>query len=160
MNSKVSISIVIGIGMTTFLFFAFVSMAIAQEDYSQNELSGYRQFVPEAETPIVPGGPGFVSSSPVNFKPMNASTSYAFLGPQLFNPSTEDDIYYAGIQLPHRSIITRFIGYYYDNGTEDISIKLANDPLLDPIGLIMATVSSSGAVDGYRYAETTDITLA
>ena len=79
-------------------------------------------------SPIIPGGPGFISIHPSAFQPMNSSSSYDFFGSEkaiseLFNPASSGmGFYLAPVDLPDQATITKLVVYVHDEIEEDLNV--------------------------------------
>lgn len=154
----------VGIGSVILLFvliLIFGSIALAQNNNTGVTVSGEAQQETLVLTSPVPGGPGFVSLSAAAIIPRSSLYSYDFYGMALYYsggqgiPSAE---FMGAIPLPNGATITQFVVYYYDNSSiNDIYAILMRTALDSMNGEVMASINSSGAVDGVRSGENTVI---
>ena len=74
-------------------------------------------------SPIIPGGPGFISIHPSAFQPKDSDTPYGFYDVfELFNPApvdSDDGIYLAPVYPPNLAEFSQLVLYFYDHYTDD-----------------------------------------
>ena len=110
---------------------------------------------PAPEAPV-PGGPGFYSLHAAAFRPFGATMSWAFFDDELYNPGGTDSDFQAEVSLPNGATMTKFVVYYYDDcGGRDMTVDLARSATSSDVVEWLASVTTSGAVSGYRYGEST-----
>lgn len=113
-------------------------------------------------SPIILGGPGFVSLHPSAFSPLNSSSLYGFFQiSELYNSGTNPGYYLAPVNLPHNATITKLVVYFFDfsNDANNITVELyqcdygyngcADNP---PMG--SATTTYQAENNQYGYVET------
>ena len=96
----------------------------------------------------VPGGPGFVSVSPLAFKPLLPGWPYSYTASNRFyNSGDALYLFYAPVQLPHGAIITQLVLYFVDKGVGSISVSLVSHPLDEPSNPTqMISMVTTGAI--------------
>ncbi len=107
----------------------------------------------------VPGGPGYVSLSGLNFRPYIPSLSYSFSSGGIQNTGASLAYFIAPFQIPNGATINKMVVYYFDQdagATKDLEVELLELPLGSGVG-VMATFMSSGSLSGPVYGETTTI---
>jgi hypothetical protein len=106
----------------------------------------------------VPGGPGFVSLTGLDFKPYYSSGSYLYDGYALVNNGVASAIFVAPFTVPNGVTINKMVVYYIDQDAGyDMEIWLVRLPLMSTTGDTMAHFLSNGTVSGVRYSEITTI---
>ena len=106
---------------------------------------------------IVPGGPGFIMISPVDFKPFVSYYPWAYsAGVGLFNPSTiSSSGYVAGLTLPHHATIKKMTLYYKDSHVvNNLSLYLYRGDGNGAI-ILMSFLDTTGDAAAFRYMSTT-----
>jgi hypothetical protein len=107
----------------------------------------------------VPGGPGYVSLSGIDFKPYVPSSSYIFTGGGIQNAGASAAYFIATFQIPNGVTIKKMVVYYFDQDAgdyKDLDVELLELPLGGG-ATVMATFASSGSLSGIVYGETTTI---
>ncbi len=131
------------------LLIATSSIVIAQQGGGDSR-SGFE--TEEERAPVtVPGGPGFVSVHPIDFRPIAANMEWAYLdryqvhSMELYNPSfTVPGVYLAPVSLPHGATVTKVVLYYYDaSDFSTIDAFLVRRPLSGGVFSDMAVLVSS-----------------
>jgi hypothetical protein len=108
-------------------------------------------------------GPGYYSISPFTFTPY-ISPTYPnqlpnYSAQAIYNPGTGTAWYDAPVVLQNGTTVKKLVLYYYDNDAANgVSAYICQCPVGGQGCSSMASVSSSGAVSGYRSAE--DSTVA
>lgn len=108
--------------------------------------------------PPVPGGPGFYSLSAFAFSQTIVDYGIAYEGPDLYNKSWDNGSYRfaAPASLPNGATVTKFILYFWDSSTDDLSASLYRVPLDGNAVEKMAETLSAGS-PGYGNSATTTI---
>gem|GEM_PF-4006166 len=132
----------------------FVTRGIFGSSGRPNRASILHSTAPAAP---VPGGPGFVAQSALAFNPYSASNPPAFIGQTLYNAGGSYAYFEGPLTLPHGATITRFVVYYLDDSTSNLSAYLAKGAFDSTYGTVIATVNSTGAAATLRNSETTTI---
>jgi len=117
-------------------------------------------------SPIIPGGPGFISIHPSAFQPINSTTSYGFYRiSELYNTETGPAYYLAPVNLPHNATITKLVVYFFDfmDDANNITVELYQcDYGYNGCGAAMGSVVTTyqSGNNHYGYVETTSFTPA
>jgi hypothetical protein len=158
MTHKIRFSIVIGFGITLFILVLVVgSLALAQEDSGQGATVGEVQANPMQATPV-PGGPGYVSLSSVAFTPNNSETLFKIIGQILYNQvGGYTSAFYAPISLPNGTTITKFVVFYKDDGTDNLTAWLRKGSFDSIAADIIAQAQSMEDDSNIHYAEDSTI---
>jgi hypothetical protein len=121
---------------------------------------GIGQALPEAPNvaTVVPGGPGIVMLTSMNFRPYTATnTSYSFTGYGLKNNDVVEQSFIAPLQLPNGVTIKKIVLYYSDlDNLKQINALLVAVPMTFGYGVVMASISSVNNTS-MGYSETTTI---
>lgn len=169
MKNKNSFSTVIGIGMAGLVILLAFGALMGQALQVEGKPLVLEELAPLAQasvpgTPggeegesvslaalreVVPGGPGFLMISPLQFKPWHPNVMWDFYYLDLYNPGLEYGSYSAALTLPNNINITQVVVYYYDNCAGDLMMRLWLGDQSGGYGL-MAETYSSGAINGYR----------
>lgn len=106
-------------------------------------------WMPSAQQSIgapVPGGPGFVSFTSNEFKPLLPGTTFDFKNGRIYNTSNTEEHFVAPLHLPHGVTITQLVLYFVENSISGhIGFYLWTNPLESPIdGKHMVYAETSG----------------
>lgn len=113
-----------------------------------------------APTDPVPGGPGFISISPLAFQPFLSSTAYQNYY-YLVNMGATSASFGAPVYLPNGCTVKKMVVYYSDNEASlDMDVYLVGIEMVSGTFYHMASVTSSGTTPGYGYMEDTSVTNA
>ncbi|NLG41195.1 MAG: hypothetical protein GX544_05780 [Chloroflexi bacterium] len=129
------------------LFLVTYTYVLAQIGEIGDDLLGNTPNVGETITlNPVPGGPGFIMISALDFTPYDSLTPWAYYSAKLYNPSTtEASTMVSGLTLPHGATITQLTIYYKDDhATIDPLLRLFSTEA-DGHTLWMAEISSWGS---------------
>jgi hypothetical protein len=117
-------------------------------------------------SPIIPGGPGFVSIHPSAFSPLNSSSVYGFYSiSEIYNSGTNPGYYLAPVNLPHNATFTKLVAYFFDqaNDAKNITVELFQCDfgyngcaVNTPMGSVVTTYQAGNS--HYGYVETTSFT--
>jgi hypothetical protein len=112
-----------------------------------------------AAVSAVPGGPGYVTISGIEFKPYNfLSAKFNYLGISIYNTGTASDYFVAVLSIPNGVTINQIVVYYADSdATNDLNVQLIRISLNSNYGDTIATFSSSGSQSGIVSGTTTNI---
>ena len=109
----------------------------------------------------VPGGPGYVTISGLDFRPYLSSSTYFFSGSTIYNAGSGPVWFIATFQIPNGVTINKMVVYYIDQDAgvgKDLEVDLLYMPLAGSPN-IMATFLSSGTLTGLAVGHVTSITL-